>query len=124
MDPPRVYKISVSGKSYFHHFHDSAYFPLATMATSLSALPKLETLFVDFEYPTRYPERRNRPPPPPTLFILPALTELQFQGDSEYFEVLVAHIDAPLLDRSISLSLTCHKRFDSLVTYNGSGHPV
>jgi hypothetical protein len=75
---------------------NSGYISPLTMATSLSALPKLESLFIDFEYPTRLPER---PPPPPTRFVLPALAELQFQGMSEYFEVLVAQFDAPLLDR-------------------------
>jgi F-box-like len=75
---------------------DSGYISPVTMATSLSALPKLETLFIDFEYPTRHPER---PSPPSTRFVLPALADLQFQGMSEYFEVLVAQIDAPLLDR-------------------------
>jgi F-box-like len=77
----------------------SGYISPVTMATSLSALPKLETLIIDFKSSTPHPERRNRPVPPPTRFILPALTELQFRGVSEYVEVLAAQIDAPLLDR-------------------------
>jgi hypothetical protein len=34
----------------------------------------------------------------PTRTVLPALTHFQFKGKSEYLEVLVAGIDAPLLD--------------------------
>jgi hypothetical protein len=80
----------------------SGYISPVTMATSLSALPKLEFLSINFKTPTPHrphPQRRDRPVPPPTRFILPALSELQFQGVTEYFEVLAARIDAPLLDR-------------------------
>ncbi|KAH9964044.1 hypothetical protein BGW80DRAFT_1255188 [Lactifluus volemus] len=69
-----------------------------TMATSLSALPKLEYLMINFHYmiPHRpHPERRNRAP---TRFVLPALRRLMFEGVSDYLEVLAARFDAPLLD--------------------------
>jgi hypothetical protein len=73
----------------------SGYISPVTMATSLSALPKLTSLSINFKSPTLHPEL---PRPPPTRFILPALTELNFLGAGEYFEVLAAQIDAPLLD--------------------------
>jgi F-box-like len=76
---------------------NSGYIPPETMATSLSVLPRLERLTIGFQTPTPDPQRRNRPLPPQTRFVLPALIQLQFRGVSEYLEVLVARIDAPLL---------------------------
>jgi hypothetical protein len=76
----------------------SGYIPPETVATSLSALPQLEFLTIRFECRTPQPKRRNRPVPPPTRFILPALTRFTFKGVSEYLEVLTAQIDAPLLE--------------------------
>ncbi|KAH9959492.1 hypothetical protein BGW80DRAFT_1256461 [Lactifluus volemus] len=77
---------------------DSGYISPVAMATSLSALPKLELLLINFKSPTPHPQRRDRPVPPSTRFVLPTLTELRFQGVSEYFEVLAAQFDAPRLD--------------------------
>jgi hypothetical protein len=81
---------------------DSGYIPPETMATTLSALPKLESLNIQFESPTPHLEpsleRRIRAPPLQTRFILPVLTFLEFQGVSEYLDVLAARFDAPLLD--------------------------
>jgi hypothetical protein len=68
------------------------------MATTLSAMPQLECIIVDFESPIPRPKRRNRPVPSLTRFVLPALTWLTFKGVSEYLEVLAARIDAPLLE--------------------------
>jgi F-box-like len=78
---------------------NSGYIPPETMARCLSMLPKLESLFIHFRSPTPQPKRRNRPVPPPTRFVHPALTYLQFTGVSEYLEVLAARIDVPVLDR-------------------------
>jgi hypothetical protein len=77
---------------------NSGYVPPETMARCLSALPKLEFLGIHFRSPTPQPKRRNRPLPPPTRFVLPALTWLRFTGISEYLEVLAARMDAPALD--------------------------
>jgi hypothetical protein len=77
---------------------NSGYISPEAIATCLSALPKLKSLFIDFRIPTPHPQRRDRPPPPPMRFVLPALTRLEFKGISEYLEVLAAQIDAPLLD--------------------------
>ncbi|KAF8484541.1 hypothetical protein DFH94DRAFT_236941 [Russula ochroleuca] len=69
------------------------------MANCLSALTNLETLALEFEHLN--PE--NRRPPPPTRSVLPALTNLEFTGDIEYWEDLVARVDAP---RLFHLSIT------------------
>jgi hypothetical protein len=36
---------------------------------------------------------------PPTHSVIPALTQIDFKNVSEYLEILVARIDAPLLNR-------------------------
>jgi hypothetical protein len=68
------------------------------MATSPSALPQLEFLNVEFKSPTPQSKRRNRHVPPPTRFVLPALTWLTFKGVSEYLDLPTARIDAPLIE--------------------------
>src|SRR6266481_6827218 len=69
------------------------------MATALSALTSLEKFSLWFQSPRSCPGRGRRHPPPPTRSVLPALTEFDFKGVSEYLDDLVARIDAPLLDR-------------------------
>jgi hypothetical protein len=95
------------------------------MATSLSALPQLEFLNVEFKSPTPQPKRRNRHVPPPTRFVLPALTWLTFKSVSEYLDVLTARIDAPPLEH---FDVTFHQLvFDipQIIRFLGrSGHPV
>jgi hypothetical protein len=73
----------------------SGYIPPEIMATCLSALPKLETFVISFVSPPPRPQQRIWPP---TWFVLPALTVLDFRGPSEYLELLAARIDAPLLN--------------------------
>jgi hypothetical protein len=70
------------------------------MATCLAALPKLESIVLEFQSPRSRPSRDNRRPPSPTRAVLPALTAFDFQGVSDYLEDLVAQIDAPLLSRA------------------------
>jgi hypothetical protein len=76
----------------------SGYISPVTMVKCLSALPMLESLEIHFKFPTPYPKRRNRPVPPSTRSVLPSLTAFNFQGVTEYLEVIAARIDAPLLD--------------------------
>ncbi|KAH9964767.1 hypothetical protein BGW80DRAFT_807229 [Lactifluus volemus] len=59
---------------------NAGYIRPETMATSLSALPKLECLIIAFETSTPHLERRNRAPPLQTRFVLPALTSIAFYG--------------------------------------------
>jgi hypothetical protein len=78
------------------------FIPPETMATFLSALPKLKSLKISFdnnlEMPTPHPQRGNRASLPPTRFVLSALTVFDFAGVGNYLEALAARIDAPLLD--------------------------
>jgi hypothetical protein len=72
---------------------DSGRIPPEVMATSLSALTSLESLVLNFAH-SRQEILRPRPPPLPHS-ILPNLTKIEFRGASEYFEVILARIDAP-----------------------------
>ena len=72
-----------------------AYITPKAMITCLSVLTKLESLILGFESPQTRRDRRRRPP---THTLLPVLTKFQFRGLDKYLEVLVAWIDAPLLD--------------------------
>ena len=78
----------------------SGYLSPEAMVAALSTLNSLEQLSLEFRSPRSRPERRL---PPPTRIVLPALTEFQFKGASEYLEDLVARIGAP---RLFTLSIT------------------
>jgi hypothetical protein len=77
----------------------SGYISPETMATCVSALTGLIHLSIGFESPASRPDPGTRRPAPLTHAILPALTEISFDGVSEYLEDLVARIDAPRLCR-------------------------
>jgi F-box-like len=100
---------------------DSGYIPPETMATSLSAQPKLKHLAIMFKTPAPHVERRNLPVPPPTRIVLPALTSITFSGESEYFEVLAARFDAPLLD-DLTIIFSNQPDFDIPQTVRFSSH--
>jgi hypothetical protein len=74
----------------------NGYMSPEAMSTSLTALTSLKHLFIDFESPASFPDQR--PPPPMTPAVHPALTDVFFRGVSEYLEGLVARIDAPQLE--------------------------
>jgi len=76
---------------------DSGYTPPDAMANALTVMTRLETLHLQFRSPRSHPDPESRPLPPPTRFVLPALTKLIFKGVHEYLEDLLARIDAPLL---------------------------
>jgi hypothetical protein len=69
------------------------------MATCLSTVTGLESIFLGFQPGQSYPALKNRRPFPPTHSVLPNLKNFQFKGVIEYFEVFVAQIDAPQLYR-------------------------
>ena len=76
------------------------FIPPEVMVNCLSALPKLEVLWLGFESSrSRLYQDSLRTPP----IRLPLLTEFKFEGAIKYLENLVAPIDAPLLD---SLEIT------------------
>jgi hypothetical protein len=76
----------------------SGYISPEAMVSCFFALTRLETLFLEFESLESFPIGEHRPPPPPTRTLLPALTELRFDGVNEYAEDLLARIDTPLLE--------------------------
>ena len=80
----------------------SGYISPEVFITALAVLVNLKCLFIGFESPESSPDPENRRPLLPSRTLLPALTNFTFRGASEYVEVLVAQIDAPLLD-SISI---------------------
>ena len=76
----------------------SGYISPEAMVTCLSVLTRLESLKLGFRSSESCPGLRSQNLPSPTRVFLPALTWFEFKGLSEYLEVLVARIDAPLLN--------------------------
>ena len=99
---PRLPKLLLSATDLAHlslcRIPHSGYISPEAMVACLSALPRLEKLYLKFQSPRSYPNRENRRLPPPTRSVLPALIKLHFAGVSEYLEDLVTRIDSPLLD--------------------------
>jgi len=75
----------------------SGYISPNAMATCLSTLTRLETLYLEFHSHRSRPERATRRSPLPTRTLLCFLTNFQFKGVSEYLEDVAVRIDAPLL---------------------------
>jgi hypothetical protein len=83
----------------------SGYISPEVMATCLSAWTRLERLELRFQYPgshlshTNISDREIQNFPSSTCATLPALTRLEFEGESKYLEELVARVDAmPILN--------------------------
>jgi len=85
-------------KLYLEDIPDSGYISPDAMATVLTVMTRLESLHLGFSFPRSHPSPASRPLPPPTRFLLPALTELSFKGVDGYLEDILARIDVPLLD--------------------------
>jgi len=81
------------------------------MATALAVMTRLESLHFAFLSPRSRPDPESRPLPPPTRFVLPALTNIVFRGIYEYLEDLLARIDAPLL-YDLDIIFFTHLDFD------------
>ncbi|SRR6266403_3466702 len=99
---PRLPKL-LSSATHLVHLHvlnipHSGYISPEAMVTCLSVLTRLEILWLLFESPRSRPHQKSRRPPLPTRTLLPALTQFEFKGVSEYLEDLVARVNAPLLD--------------------------
>jgi F-box-like len=96
----RRFLLSTRDLTYLHLFEipNDGYISPEAMVTSLSTLTKLESFAIVFISPTPQPKRRTRLPPPSTRTVLSALTNIVFQGVSEYLEVLAAQIYAPMLE--------------------------
>jgi hypothetical protein len=76
----------------------SGYISPEAMVTSLFLMTKLECLKLRFQSSRSCRGRESQDSPLPTRFVLPVLTCIEFRGVSEYLEVLVARIQAPLLN--------------------------
>ena len=76
----------------------SGYISPEVMVTSLSALTRIESLLIGFEF-LRIRFDRRRHSPRRTRILLPVLAELRFKGMNGYLEDFMAQIDAPLLDK-------------------------
>jgi hypothetical protein len=68
------------------------------MVTHLSALTRLESLILLFEFCRSHLDRDNHHSPPSTQTLIPSLTRFEFEGANEYAEDLISRIDTPLLD--------------------------
>src|SRR6267142_2038486 len=75
----------------------SGYISPDAMISGLSALTRLEKLVLGFQFPRSRADRETRLVPRLTRVVLPALTFLEFKGDSEYLKDIVVQIDTPLL---------------------------
>src|SRR5712672_1085531 len=102
---PSITTLLLSAKSLvtlsLWNIPDSGYISPDAMATALTAMTTLETLRLSFRSPRSRPNPASRPLHLPTPFVLPALTELEFNGVYEYLEGLLARIDVPALYKLI-----------------------
>ena len=80
-----------------HNIPHSGYITPEAIVTGLSTLTRLVQLQLYFESPQSRPDPAHQLPPPPTRSVLPNLDLFNLKGDSEYVEVVMAHIDAPRL---------------------------
>jgi hypothetical protein len=91
---------------------DSGYISPGEMVSCLSALTKLNRFCLHFQFPGCRVDRASRHAPPLTRIVLPALTTLDFEGDSEYLEDILSRIEAPLLS-SVKITFFYQPTFDT-----------
>ncbi|KAI9507756.1 hypothetical protein F5148DRAFT_1284834 [Russula earlei] len=98
---PAMHRLVSSAKDLVTlHLRDiphRGYISPQSMVDSLSALARLEILFLSFQSPQSRPDPPTRRPPPLAPSVLPALTYFRFRGVSEYLEDMFVRMDAPLL---------------------------
>jgi hypothetical protein len=78
---------------------NSGSFSPEALAVGLSATTQLKQLKLYFQPQTHRPDQTHTPLSPKRRAILPALTEIHFRGNSDYFEDLVSRIDAPAVEQ-------------------------
>ncbi|KAI9463595.1 hypothetical protein BJY52DRAFT_1184604 [Lactarius psammicola] len=76
----------------------SGYFSPEALVMGLSVATQLKSFKIHFDFPISHFHARNLRTPLSGRTVLPALTNLKFWGVNEYFEDIVARIDAPLLE--------------------------
>ena len=96
----------------FSHSSNTGYISPDDMATCLSTLTRLRSVYITFHHSGSFP--RHHSPAPLThsvLAVLAVLASLAFEGDSEYLEDLIARVNAPHINR-LSLSFSYQTVFD------------
>ena len=110
---PRLRSLSLSGFSFpaigklilstrdlvylsLQNSPDSGYIPPEAMVDILSALTRLQSLYLNVNIPRYLTHDASRRSPALTRIVLPALTHFDYWGHSKYLEVIVSRIDAPL----------------------------
>jgi hypothetical protein len=78
----------------------SGYIAPETIIPCLSTLVRLESLWLDFQYPRSRAHRADRHPPPLTRVVFPSLTLLRFHGNMDYMEDILSQIETPMLIKS------------------------
>jgi hypothetical protein len=81
----------------FDHIPYSGFMSPESMTAVLSTLTSLEYFHLNFQFRSRS-DQASRRSPPPTRFVLHALTSFWFEGVREYLEDVLARIDAPRLE--------------------------
>jgi hypothetical protein len=76
-----------------HKFHNASHFSPEALTDALSGMAQLQSLSLHFLSNSYRPDT-----PSGERVVLPVLTRLNFRGNSEYLEGLVARIDAPRLE--------------------------
>jgi hypothetical protein len=92
----------------------SGYISPEAMVAGLSSLSRLKSLSLGFQSRLSRPDQPS--PPPQTRVVLPALTDLSFQGMIDYLEDFLARIDTPVLNKFSMLS--CHRSWTSSLTFH------
>ncbi|KAH9031505.1 hypothetical protein EDB85DRAFT_1335553 [Lactarius pseudohatsudake] len=122
---PRLWEISFSGISFpafptllssassivelsLGNIPQTGYISPVAFAACLAALPRLESLFIEFRPLASYTDQTLLPPE--TRTVLPSLTSFGFEGECTYLEVIVARINTPKLDL-IDIKYTNHLDF-------------
>ena len=84
----------------------TGYISPEAMVVGLAGLTRLRTLRIEIQFPIPPSEQTTRRTDSPMMAVLPALTQFEFRGESEYLEPLVAQIDTPRVeDISIEYSV-------------------
>ena len=90
----------------------SGYISPQAIVAGLGASRRIKKIALDFQSPQSWDDRVGWNPPPLARIVLPTLTRLVFKGDSQYLEVIVSRIDAPLLD-SLEITFFNQLMFDT-----------
>ena len=91
----------------------SGYISAKALVSGLAVTLNLKSLTFGFEFRLYHHDLKRLGSPQPTRTVLPALTYFEFRGASEYFENLLARIDAPLLDTISTSFFTGYPLSDS-----------